>query len=326
MVLDTRSRRWAERYSPDSDDFAAITGKEQSDIGRPGAGRIVRLTWQEARPPVQIIFALRFLAGAVLAGGVPALLSRHVLLSLLGWCCVVAAVYVHNGTEDVVEDRRNASQRPVAAGRLPVGTARAVARALAAAGLLASAALDPRAGALAALMLACGWAYSSGARPWKNTVPGFVFIVVSGGLLTYLAGSVAVGARWSAPLCCFALVMSCWMAVAGSTKDLPDSDGDRCAGRRTLPVLYGQRRAARLTALGTLAVGAGFHTVALHHVPTLLTCASVLLVGAVVIAVTLVATPADAGRDRRRRPYRAFMITQYAVHSALFVSALLAVM
>jgi hypothetical protein len=58
-----------------------------------------------------------------------------------------------------------------------------------------------------------------------------------------------------------------------------------------------------------------------------LTCGAVLPAGALVVAGALLRPAAGAGdpgvtgRRARRRPYRAFMQTQYAVHVAVIVGA-----
>ncbi|WP_432837912.1 UbiA family prenyltransferase [Dactylosporangium sp. CA-092794] len=287
---------------------------------RAGAAlRTAALVWREARPVVQIMFVLRFLAGAALAAG-NSVLSVRTLAGLVTWSAAVCAVYLRNGVADVVEDRRNGSTRPVAAGRLDAGRALTIARSLAAGSIVASALLDPRAGLLAAAMVALGWAYSAGRRPLKGSVAGFALIVIGGGLLTYLAGALLAHGRWSAPAFCFGLVMSLWMATAGSSKDLSDVEGDRAAGRRSLPVLLGPSLAAAVIAGATLALAAGFVAVAVLLAPALRLCAAVLATGAAVTAVALLGTPPAAGRARRRRAYRAFMATQYATHLGLFVN------
>jgi 4-hydroxybenzoate polyprenyltransferase len=74
----------------------------------------------EARPAVQIIFLLRFLAARSLSGhGGRHLLDGRALLAAVVWEGVILSIYLYNGVADVVEDRLNESTRPIASGLLP---------------------------------------------------------------------------------------------------------------------------------------------------------------------------------------------------------------
>jgi len=285
--------------------------------------RLARLAWQEARPSVQVIFLLRFLTGAVLAAAGGWLVTWSAAAGVACWCCVVAAIYLHNGATDVTEDRGNGSERPVASGRLPAGTAAAWARGLAVTGVIAGLAAPAPVAALALFMLGLGWAYSSGPRPMKRTVAGFLVVVITGGGLTYAAGAAAGGGTVTAELVFCGLAMSLWMGIAGSTKDLSDVCGDRQAGRRTLPVLLGPARCRLVMAASVLSIGAGSVTVSLAWLPRLLPMAAVLLLGSALVAVLLTRLPADGDRRRRRHPYRAFMITQYCAHLVILAEVTL---
>src|SRR5690606_17643738 len=106
---------------------------------------------------------------------------------------------------------------------------------------------------------------------------GFFLVVVLGGLFTYLAGwatvSHAVGGTATLPsieMCLFALALSLWMGVAGTTKDLGDVVGDRATGRRTLPVLLGDARARLTTSAATVALAAGSAVAVWRLAPALL--------------------------------------------------------
>jgi signal transduction histidine kinase len=217
---------------------------------------VVAAAWREARPVVQLVFLLRFLCGGALVPGFA--VSGRFVVGALSWCLVVAGIYLCNGAADVVEDRHNGSSRPVASGALPARTAAAAALALAAAGVFLAAVHGRTLMVLALAMATFGWAYSTGPRPMKRSVGGFVAVVVSGGALTYWAGSVVAGGAFQPRLLCFAASMSLWMGLAGWTKDLSDAAGDAAAGRRTLPVLLGHRRAAGVMALGALGVAVAF--------------------------------------------------------------------
>ncbi|MDG4784844.1 UbiA family prenyltransferase [Micromonospora sp. WMMD1102] len=329
--------------------------------------RAVRLAWIESRPTVQVMFQLRFLAGALLGLAGFAAVPGRVLtpgalagvgIGALAWLCATWHIYLLNGLCDQVEDRHNRSGRPLASGALPLRAARTVAAGLAVAALGCAALLSWPMVLVVLGMLGLGWAYSAGPRPQKANVYGFVLVVTAGGLLTYLAGWLAAGGVAALggglpplpplPLLVLATAMSLWMSLGGMTKDLSDVAGDRAAGRRTLPVVLGDRRARRLMAVLAVGVGAGLCLVASARVPELLPAGVVLLLGGGTVASCLAAPvpptrsgaslparlaamvsgrPGEAsvqfGRNRLRLPYRAFMVTQYGVHGTVLGQCLL---
>lgn len=287
--------------------------------------RPVRLCWREARPIVQAIFQLRFITGAsfVVRG---TLHPGGLVLGAAAWLCVTWSIYLLNGVCDQTEDRRNRLSRPLATGELPMATARSMVACLAVIGLCAAAVVSWRVAALAALLLCLGCAYSAGPRPQKGNVVGFAVVVTAGGLATYLAGWYAAGGAGvpSRGFWVLSLVMSLWMGMAGNTKDLSHVLGDRAAGRRTLPLLLGEAAARRVIAGMTLALGTA--AVALAGgagAYALLPAAVVLAAGACSVAASLAAAAPGSPAAALRRPYRMFMITQYAVHATMLAVLLL---
>jgi 4-hydroxybenzoate polyprenyltransferase len=112
--------------------------------------------------------------------------------------------------------------------------------------------------------------------------------------------------------------MSFWMGgVGGIAKDLSDVPGDRLAGRRSWPVVFGERRARRVLATAACVVAASFAVAAAAFSPRLLGSAAAVLLGAVAVVVVSADVPGTADRARRRLPYRAFMGTQYLSHAVL---------
>ncbi len=283
----------------------------------PAGLRTLRLAWEEARPVVQVVFLLRFLAGLALAERHRSVLSWSIVAAAASWSCVTSSIYVLNGVSDVAGDRANGSTRPIASGRLPIDTALWTAVALAVAGVALSAAVRGPAALLAVLMLVLGWAYSMARSPLKKSMPGFFAVVTAGGLLTYLAGWFSVGPRPGLELLVFGLAMSFWMGLGGSTKDLSDTEGDRAEGRRTWPVILGERKARTAMAVSALAVGLGFFGVALRVAAGLVGPAVVLLAGSLALAAVLITSSSGGNRRTRRRPYRMFMVTQYVAHLTL---------
>ncbi|WP_133903204.1 UbiA family prenyltransferase [Actinophytocola oryzae] len=280
---------------------------------------VVRASWQEARPVVQVIFQLRFVAGVVLGGGTATthLVDQSVLLAAASWLAATWCVYLVNGIADVVEDRENGSTRPIARGALPVAAATRMCYVLAVVAVTCGVLVSSRSALLVLLVLLVGWSYSMGPWPLKNSMPGFLAGVVSLGLLTYLAGWSAVGGGWNTTLVVTSVAMSLWMGLVGATKDLSDVRGDRVAGRRTAPVVLGVRRAKALMAALAVSLGLAFLTTAVVVVPRLLPVGVVVCSGACAVAVLLLSAAGRGGRCAERRPYRAFMTTQYAAHMTL---------
>ena len=240
------------------------------------------------------------------------------------WVAATWAIYLLNGVADVVEDRENGSVRPIARGILPVDYAKSVVVTLAAVAVGIAALISPAVCLLVVLHLGVGIAYSTGPRPLKGNVPGFIGAVVALGGLTYLSGWYASGAtEIGVPLLLFGGAMSLWMAFGGITKDLSDTAGDRLAGRRTLPVALGDRAARVAMAIGAGVVGWGFLLAALRWAPSVAPAAFVVCAGSVTLAVVVSSNVSQGDRFHRRRPYRAFMITQYAAHLTLLVSMML---
>ncbi len=278
--------------------------------------RAALLLWEEGRPVVQAVFALRVLTGAVLAAGAgPVMVTPGTVAAALGWAALVLATYVLNGVSDVFEDRLNGSSRPLASGRLQSRTAYRAAQLLTAGGLLLLS-WSPVLLVLGVTMAAAGWAYSSGPRPLKRQSVAAALTCAAGGLLTYLAGAAAVGGRLSVAGVVVACAAAVWMAVAGAAKDLGDVAGDRAAGRRTLPVMWGETAARRRIAAATLLL-AGVCLAAGHGWPLALAAAVPMGVGALAVAVLCCTTASLGSRARCRRPYRAFVTTQWALNASV---------
>jgi 4-hydroxybenzoate polyprenyltransferase len=272
----------------------------------------------EARPVVQAIFLMRFLAGALLVapGHVPH--PGRIALGAAGWSCSTIAVYVYNGIADRAEDIANGSVRPIASGRLSVRYAGGTAGTLAAIGLLCAWSLGRAEGLCAVLFLLIGYGYSGPPFPLKNRYATCTLGGIALGLTTYLGGSLAVGRGLSVPFVVFAGAMSLWMGgVGGIAKDLSDVEGDRIAGRRTLPIIVGER-AARLLLAGVAAlVALSFGTAATLSAARLVWCACAVVVGAAVVGRLSMSAATLGERSSRRLPYSAFMWTQHAAHIVL---------
>lgn len=293
--------------------------------------RLPHVFWMcftEARPCVLAIFFLRFSTGVAL--GAPLVEQGHPLLALASaLVCGLATffVYLFNGVMDVREDGINGSRRPIASGDLSPRTAALVAAAAAALAVAGGLVLGNPAAWTVPAALALGYLYSG--PPWylKRRPLGTLMVVTLAGLLTYYTGFAAYAGGDVHPgtaLPVLALAMSLWMGFVGApTKDFSDVAGDRAAGRRTSVIVNGERRARLRGAAGALGLGAAFLAVSLRVAQALVWPAAVMVAGAAAVAVLSLSQLSVGGRSRSRRPYRAFMVTQYCIHVTVLALALL---
>ncbi|WP_198348190.1 UbiA family prenyltransferase [Plantactinospora sp. KBS50] len=280
----------------------------------------------EARPCVQVIFLLRFVAGFVLTrpAGAAIPLGR-LLIAGISWELAVVSAYLFDGVMDVVEDRLNGSTRPIAAGALSRGFAAVVSGAAALASLAGAFVLGGAYPIFVGISLVLGYAYCAPPARLKRSSRAAGATVIICGLLTFLAGASVYGpVRINVDLTIFAVVMSLWMGLVGAlAKDFSDTAGDAAAGCRTTALVRGDARARRLVARNALAVGIGFPVAAVVFAPGLTWPALAMSAGAVVVAWFTRSNLSLGSRKRRRLPYRAFMATQYAVNCALLLTGLI---
>lgn len=273
----------------------------------------------ESRPVVQAMFLLRFITGASFAG---TLLAPGLWLGAAVWGCVTLAVYVLNGAMDLEEDEANRSDRPIASGRLTAERAVWVAVGLGLSGVLGSVALGlHRVAVAAAVALALGILYSAPPLRLKRWPSGLAVTATLGVLLTYYAGHAANGGvGGGSEAVAFAVVMALWVGLVGQTKDFSDVEGDRRAGRKSLPVVRGERTAGLFVAGAALGIAAAFAAFAFISASgELLWPAGILAVGAAAVALVTLGPWSKGSRRKRRRPYRVFMGTQYGVHLAVIL-------
>jgi 4-hydroxybenzoate polyprenyltransferase len=271
-----------------------------------------------------VIFTLRFIVGAALTNStIPEDVSLATLFSWFDWIAIVLSIYLINGASDVDEDVINASTRPISSGLLDSRTASSCALSLLVFSLTLNIALiqDVVHGALAACMVLVGWGYSVGPCPLKRSAVGVAFAAMSGGAFTYLAGAASTDGPILVGGLPVIFLLSLWLAVGGSTKDLGDWQGDRIAGRRTLPVVLGVRRAKSV--LSVAALGLVFLAVygwALGVLPPLVV--GVFIAGASCGSWLTWRLDGSTDSEALRQPYKAFMVTQYVTNVAALVSAM----
>ncbi|HEV2751271.1 MAG TPA: geranylgeranylglycerol-phosphate geranylgeranyltransferase [Gemmatimonadales bacterium] len=182
-------------------------------------------------------------AVGVLAGGWIALrgITTPTVLALAALAAVGfgAAGNTLNDIWDGTADRVNRpGQRPLATGRVARGTADLCVAGGTFLGFAAAALVDGTAVLVGAAALAVMVAYSPVLK--RRGLPGNVAVALVAGL-PLMYGAIAVG-RPEAGMVPWTL--AAWIhLVREVVKDLDDEAGDRALGRRTLPILLGQRRA-----------------------------------------------------------------------------------
>ncbi len=287
---------------------------------------IVSLCLAEARPSVLLVTLLRFLAGAVLGAASGPGHPVAMAVGAITFELAIFSCYLLNGVMDLPEDRINGSRRPLARGALPPAVALRVAGGAAALSLAGAMALGPGIAVAVTVLLAIGYLYSC--PPWylKRQSFGTAVAGISSGLLAYYGGKAAYtgqgGADLTLILAVFALAMSLWIGLVGAlTKDLPDVQGDAEAGRRTLAVVIKEPLLRLLISILALAIGGTFLIVAMLITPVLWWLAMMQLAGAIAVAALSLSSVSRGSKKRRRRPYRAFMVTQHMINLAVLLAA-----
>jgi 4-hydroxybenzoate polyprenyltransferase len=291
--------------------------------------RLADTAWMcvvEARPSVLLVFLLRFLVGSALSGiGAADGNVLRIAGTAVVWETAVFAVYLFNGVTDVREDRINGSRRPIARGALPVRIALRVTVCAAAVSVIGAAAIGNYILWPVLALLAVGFCYSGPPVQFKRHAVTSALTGLSLGLLTYYAGHRAyAGGGWSYPgaeFVVFTLGVTAWMGlVGGLTKDLSDVAGDAAAGRRTLPVAWGERTARRAAAATALGLAIVFCVAGVSTSPLLIWPGIAMLGGAIALTIVCLGGFAKGVQSHSRRPYRVFMTTQYLMNISIIAA------
>ncbi len=196
------------------------------------------------RPLNLVILVAGVALGAVLVGGLGALGGASglaVWLAALSAACVGAGGNAFNDLADLGIDKVNRPDRPLAAGRVAPGAARALWLGLTAAGVALAAAVSAWHAGVALIVAAMLWLYS--ARFKKLPLVGNVVVaglialaIVYGGKVVGAGSGALVGAT-------FAFLTTLAREIV---KDVEDEKGDRLEGAHTLPVAVGTQQAVRV--------------------------------------------------------------------------------
>jgi 4-hydroxybenzoate polyprenyltransferase len=247
--------------------IAAASGAGQAArvTGRRGTGTSLRLVLETMRPrqwPKNAVVLVPLVFARVAE---PGLVLRGVLATLL-FCLLSGAVYLANDLLDVEKDRLHPRKRfrPLPAGRLSPAAAWAAAGTALTFGLVASAALAPGFGLVAASYVGLQIAYVF----WlKHAVILDVLALASGFVLRAVAGAVVVGVPISPWLYVCALLLALFLALGKRRQELllltqeslasQDGPGDTAGRSEPLGAVHGQVPASSAAGNGGLAVDAG---------------------------------------------------------------------
>ena len=210
-----------------------------------------------SRPFTLVAPALGFASGAVTAAGAAPseIFTRDLLVyPLLGMTMAAvlnAASNALNQIYDLEIDRINKPRRPLPSGRLTLGAAWlfTVAAYAAALGLAWLVAPGGRHECFWIVLLAAAITVAYSVPPFRTKRLGIwanVTIAVPRGVLLKVAGWSAVKTVAGVEPWFIGGIFGVFLLGASTTKDFADMEGDARGGCRTLPIIYGVRRAAWL--------------------------------------------------------------------------------
>jgi 4-hydroxybenzoate polyprenyltransferase len=211
--------------------------------------------WKFARPFTLLAPALGMLSGGVTALGAspPTPWSLPVLVDIALGTLMAAllngASNALNQIYDLENDRINKPRRMIPAGVISVREAGWVAGTMYALALLLAALVNLQCFILAAVAAVLTYIYSAPPLRTKRTALGAnLTIAIPRGVLLKVAGWSTVKSVFSAEAWYVGAIFGVFLLGATTTKDFADIEGDRAAGCQTLPVAYGVRTAAWITA------------------------------------------------------------------------------
>jgi len=207
--------------------------------------------WDFARPFTLLPPALGMLSGGITALGAEPpepftwLVALNLLLGTLMAAILNAGSNTLNQICDLEVDRVNKPRRPLPAGRIGIGEAWAVtglffAIAISLAWLVnMSCFLLATSAAVLTILYSVPPARTKARGIWAN-----VTIAIPRGVLLKVAGWSCVKSVVNPEPWYIGLIFGLFLLGASSTKDFADMKGDAAGGCRTLPILYGVKRAA----------------------------------------------------------------------------------
>ena len=195
-------------------------------------------------------FELPFTAGVcVILGELLALGTlpdiTEVLLGFLSVFFISATALILNDFFDIESDKINAPDRPLPSGLVTKRDVIVLSSVVTALGLIAAYLISLEALLLAILAWTVGFLYNW--RFKKTGLPGNLMVSFSVGM-TFIFGGVAVGLPFEKTVWFFAIMVFLINLGEEIAADAMDVAGDRQAGSRSLPVLFGRENALKISA------------------------------------------------------------------------------
>lgn len=295
----------------------------------------LRLYWEFSRPFTLIAPALGMLSGGVtaLGAGHPLELTPRLIASIVVGTLMAgvlnAASNAINQIYDLEVDRVNKPQRPLPSGRISHREAGWLTLFLYLFALALAWWVNWQCFALALTAAILTVIYSvPPLRTKKYGVWANVTIAVPRGLMLKVAGwSTVRGVTHDWEPWYIGLVFGSFLLGASTTKDFADMKGDAAGGCRTLPVVYGPRRAAKMIApffvLPFLLIPIGVRTHHLTGVPLLLDLLGLILVSWGAYTVYLILRDPDALAKTENHPsWRHMYMMMFAAQIGFMVAYL----
>ncbi len=197
------------------------------------------------RPFTLLAPMVGFLSGAIIASrGIP---RAYALVGSLAALMLNAASNVNNQYFDLEIDRINKPSRPLCSGRISKKETIIFASTLYILALFLSWLINLQFFVIASITAVITFLYSAPpVRIKKYPFASNIFIAIPRGMLLIVAG-------WSVirPISCMepwfiGLIFAIYITGAASTKDFSDIKGDAACGIRSLPVLYGPEKTAKI--------------------------------------------------------------------------------
>ncbi|MEE4172771.1 MAG: 1,4-dihydroxy-2-naphthoate octaprenyltransferase [Xanthomonadales bacterium] len=237
-------------------DQGPIDKTSSTRLHRQDGGAVIvlapRLWWQAIRPRTLSLAAVPVLVGAALAMWQGAQLNGAVLaVTLLAALLIQAATNLLNDAEDAGRGNdgpdRLGPQRITGAGLATSHTVKRSAFLLFALALLAGVLLVLVGGwpilALGLAALLAGWAYSGGPVPLSHTPFGELFVVAFFGIAAVVGTFYLQADRVAPEAWLTGLALGLHAAAVLIMNNIRDREADTLAGRRTLAILLGRKRA-----------------------------------------------------------------------------------
>ncbi len=151
---------------------------------------------------------------------------------------IMLAIYSYNDVVDLNVDRINAPNRPLVSGKVNQKDLTRLVWILNGSALALTALINLQTLAIASLLVVLGIVYSHPKTHYRDIFPLKTVLTATGAALVSLLGGSALG-NFSPYVIFAALIFFAFECILAVLGDVHDLRGDRTAGRRTFPILFG---------------------------------------------------------------------------------------